>query len=97
MVGSTAVSRASADTVLPGSGGAISYSTVVSNSKPRKRIAANLGSQYEDSANSGVCDGHVVSSESESNFTSTVITTQPASLSSKVNESHGKGEFTKMY
>ena len=86
----------SAGTQLPGGGKAIPYSSVVSGTsgKPGRKIAANLGSGYGDSANSELCAvdvSHPVV-ETKHGITATVVTTQPASLSNKKNDSQGKGE-----
>ena len=79
-----------------GGGKAIPYSLVVSgpSGKPGRKIAANLGSEYGDLANSELCAvdaSHPVVKTKHGN-TATVATTQPASLSSKKNGSQGKGE-----
>ena len=94
-IATAVVSKASANTQLPGGGREIQYSSAVSNSKPGRKIAANLGLGHDDSANFGMraLDASAAVNN-ECGGDTDVITTQPASLSSKGNDSHGKGKIS---
>ena len=90
----------------PGGGRGFSYSLAVSSSKSGRRIAANLGSGNKTSAveksissSAGVpMIGVSAKVDTEHGSTAGVVTSQPTSLSSKINDSHGKDkDHTRSY